>query len=316
MNSWTDCLVMLQQGQVDAISTDDVVLAGLAAQDPTVEVVGASLGVEPYGIGIMKENSDLVRFVNGVLEEVRLDGTWERLYNARSAQPRAGARPADAAVSGLIVTVLTTDEIDRELDSRAKEVAAMSSTLVELDNHSGLAHVRRYPPTGLTAQRWAVIEKSLAQLWEDLGHMTSILESARTVRAGGSRLDDDERAELTTLLRGRPLEVSRQRVPLAQRVITSPSEVVEYVGLADTAGRMSALYPGVVEFLDSVDEIDSLIAEGLAPSQELLDEAGATGPQEIAELLLVSATDPLSLTKDDIEERINAITDVCAPTIG
>jgi polar amino acid transport system substrate-binding protein len=81
VSNWTDCLVMLQQGQVDAISTDDVVLIGLANQDPTVEVVGASLGVEPYGIGIKKENSDLVRFVNGVLQEMRQDGTWERLYN-------------------------------------------------------------------------------------------------------------------------------------------------------------------------------------------------------------------------------------------
>jgi polar amino acid transport system substrate-binding protein len=78
--NWTDCLVMLQQGQVDAISTDDVVLKGLARQDPSVEVVGASLGSEPYGVGIKKENTDLVRFVNGVLDRIRADGTWERLY--------------------------------------------------------------------------------------------------------------------------------------------------------------------------------------------------------------------------------------------
>jgi len=82
--TWTDCLVMLQQGQVDAISTDDAVLAGLEAQDAqNVEMVGESIGVEPYGVGIKKENSDLVRFVNGVLEQVRDDGTWERLYDAR-----------------------------------------------------------------------------------------------------------------------------------------------------------------------------------------------------------------------------------------
>jgi polar amino acid transport system substrate-binding protein len=80
VNTWTDCLVMLQQGQVDAISTDDVVLRGLAEQDPTVEVVGDSIAVEPYGVGIKKENTDLVRFVNGALEEMRADGTWERLY--------------------------------------------------------------------------------------------------------------------------------------------------------------------------------------------------------------------------------------------
>ena len=83
VTSWTDCLVMLQQGQVDAISTDDAVLAGLAKQDPNVEVVGDSIAVEPYGIGVKKENTDLVRFVNGVLDRMRDDGTWERLYDAR-----------------------------------------------------------------------------------------------------------------------------------------------------------------------------------------------------------------------------------------
>jgi polar amino acid transport system substrate-binding protein len=84
--AWTDCLVMLQQGQVDAISTDDAVLKGLAKQDPTVEVVGESIAKEPYGIGIKLENSDLVRFVNGVLEQMREDGTWQRLYDVRLSE--------------------------------------------------------------------------------------------------------------------------------------------------------------------------------------------------------------------------------------
>ncbi|HTI77607.1 MAG TPA: glutamate ABC transporter substrate-binding protein [Mycobacterium sp.] len=94
--TWTDCLVMLQQGQVDAISTDDAVLEGLAKQDPTVDVVGDSIAKEPYGIGIKKENSDLVRFVNGVLEQMREDGTWQRLYDARLRDlgPSPGPPPA------------------------------------------------------------------------------------------------------------------------------------------------------------------------------------------------------------------------------
>ncbi|MDA2891162.1 glutamate ABC transporter substrate-binding protein [Mycolicibacterium sp. BiH015] len=79
--TWTDCLLLLQQGQVDAISTDDVVLAGLALQDPTVEIGGASLGVEPYGVGVSKDHPDLVRFVNGTLDRIRDDGTWQRLYD-------------------------------------------------------------------------------------------------------------------------------------------------------------------------------------------------------------------------------------------
>jgi hypothetical protein len=210
------------------------------------------------------------------------------------------------------MTELSTDAIDQEIASRTKDVTAMSATLIELDNHPGLAHVRRYPPAGVTAQRWAVIEQALAHMWADLGRMTSILDTARAVRERGWRLDDDDRAELTRLLRERPLEVSRRSIPLAQRAIAGSSEAVEYVGLADMADRMHAAYPAVIEFLDAVDAIDSLIAKGLAPSQKRLDEAGAAGPKEMAELLEVSAHDPLSLTPHEVEKRIIAIAELTA----
>jgi len=78
--NWTDCLVMLQQGQVEAISTDDTILNGMAAQDPNTVVVGSSFTDEPYGIAVAKGREDLVRFVNAVLERIRADGTWTRLY--------------------------------------------------------------------------------------------------------------------------------------------------------------------------------------------------------------------------------------------
>jgi polar amino acid transport system substrate-binding protein len=75
-----DCMVLLQQGQIDAVSTDDAILAGFAAQDPATHVVGPAFAAAPYGIGIGKANTDLVRFVNGVLEKVRADGTWTAIY--------------------------------------------------------------------------------------------------------------------------------------------------------------------------------------------------------------------------------------------
>lgn len=91
-NTWTDCLVMLQQGQLDAISTDDSVLAGLKEQDPNLEIGAADIGREPYGVGVKKEDEDLIRFVNGVLEQMRADGTWQRLYQRwlRSLGPSPG----------------------------------------------------------------------------------------------------------------------------------------------------------------------------------------------------------------------------------
>jgi polar amino acid transport system substrate-binding protein len=75
-----DCLVALQQGQADAASTDDVLLAGMVVQDPNLEIVGPSLEAEPYGIGINKSQDDLVRAVNASLERIRRDGTWAALF--------------------------------------------------------------------------------------------------------------------------------------------------------------------------------------------------------------------------------------------
>jgi polar amino acid transport system substrate-binding protein len=80
-DSTLDCLVLLQQGQVDAVSTIDILLAGLAAQDPTTVVTGQPASDEPAGIGIPKDHQDMTRFVNGVLEKMRADGTWTRIYD-------------------------------------------------------------------------------------------------------------------------------------------------------------------------------------------------------------------------------------------
>jgi polar amino acid transport system substrate-binding protein len=76
----SDCMVLLQQGQIDAVSTDDSILVGLAAQDPNTEVVGAPLTSNPVGIAMPKAATDLVRFVNAVLDRIRADGTWTAIY--------------------------------------------------------------------------------------------------------------------------------------------------------------------------------------------------------------------------------------------
>ncbi|MET0133745.1 MAG: glutamate ABC transporter substrate-binding protein [Kibdelosporangium sp.] len=79
--NWSDCLVLLQQGQVQAMSTDEPILAGMAAQDPNLKIVGPKLTDEPYGIGIPKANADMVRYVNAVLDKIRGDGSWQSSYN-------------------------------------------------------------------------------------------------------------------------------------------------------------------------------------------------------------------------------------------
>jgi polar amino acid transport system substrate-binding protein len=93
VDNWSDCLVMLQQGQVAAVSTDDTILAGMVAQDPNVKMVGPRFTEEPYGIGIPKQNADMVKFVNGVLEQSVASGRWRDSY-VRWLGSRTGERQA------------------------------------------------------------------------------------------------------------------------------------------------------------------------------------------------------------------------------
>jgi polar amino acid transport system substrate-binding protein len=80
VGDWSDCLVMLQQGEVAGVSTDDTILAGMVAQDPNTKIVGPSIADEPYGIAMPKQDTDFVGFVNGVLDNVRGSGAWAQSY--------------------------------------------------------------------------------------------------------------------------------------------------------------------------------------------------------------------------------------------
>ena len=112
--TWADCLVALQQRQVDAVSTDDSILAGLVRQDPYLHIVGPSLNEEPYGIGINLQNTGLVRFVNGTLERMRRDGTWNTLV----PQVVNGARPGTGTASREVFRLMA--EMQRDTNRSPK----------------------------------------------------------------------------------------------------------------------------------------------------------------------------------------------------
>jgi len=83
LDSYPACLLALQQGQADAVSTDETILFGLVKQDPNTKIVGKYFSDEPYGIGIKKNDGDrngFVAFVNTWLAAAIKDGTWGKLY--------------------------------------------------------------------------------------------------------------------------------------------------------------------------------------------------------------------------------------------
>ena len=80
VDSYSECLELIQNGAVDAVSTDDVILTGMIIQDDTLKLVGDPLTQEPYGAGIKKDSPEMVEFVNGVFQGLKDDGTWMKLY--------------------------------------------------------------------------------------------------------------------------------------------------------------------------------------------------------------------------------------------
>jgi putative glutamine transport system substrate-binding protein len=82
-DTYPPCLILLQQGRVDAISTDETILFGLVLQDPNTKVVGKYFSDEPYGIGIKKDTGDrvgFVAFINSQLGAMFTDRRWAKIY--------------------------------------------------------------------------------------------------------------------------------------------------------------------------------------------------------------------------------------------
>ncbi|WP_203582164.1 glutamate ABC transporter substrate-binding protein [Microbacterium hibisci] len=82
-DTYSNCLEPLRNGQVVAVSTDNVILAGLAAQNEgEFKVVGEPFTEEPYGIGLALEDTDFRMWINDVLEKAYEDGRYEEAWNS------------------------------------------------------------------------------------------------------------------------------------------------------------------------------------------------------------------------------------------
>src|SRR6476659_7458551 len=79
-DAYSKCLEPLRNGQVAAVTTDNVILAGFVDQNPEFKLAGEPFTKEPYGIGLKKDDDRFRAFINNTLEEAEKDGTWKRLW--------------------------------------------------------------------------------------------------------------------------------------------------------------------------------------------------------------------------------------------
>ena len=79
-DNYSQCVEALKDGTVDAVTTDQAILIGYAAQEPdALKVVGEPFSVEKYGVGVPKDDAALRHFINKVFT----DGgeTWTKIYD-------------------------------------------------------------------------------------------------------------------------------------------------------------------------------------------------------------------------------------------
>lgn len=103
--TYPECLTGLRGGRVDAVTTDNTILQGYAAQDPAnLAIVGGLFTFEPYGAGLRLGNASLQRAVDAALADIKKSGEYANLHQKwlHEAVPPLvnaayGMSPADAA---------------------------------------------------------------------------------------------------------------------------------------------------------------------------------------------------------------------------
>jgi glutamate transport system substrate-binding protein len=97
-DTYSACVEALKNGAVDAVTTDEVILAGYAAQSPgAFKIVGKPFSEERYGIGLKKDDTELRKKINDALEKMEKDGAWKAAFD-KNLGPAGITAPTPPAI--------------------------------------------------------------------------------------------------------------------------------------------------------------------------------------------------------------------------
>lgn len=97
--NYSACVEALKTGKVAAVTTDEVILAGYAAQTPgAFKLVGGTFSEENYGIGLKKGDTELLTKINDALKKMESDGAWAKAFE-KNLGPAGIKTPEPPAIS-------------------------------------------------------------------------------------------------------------------------------------------------------------------------------------------------------------------------
>ena len=83
-DTYSKCVEALAGGSIDAVTTDNTILAGFAAQAANqgkFKVVGKTFSTERYGVGLKKGDTETCTKVNDALKKMVDSGEWQKAFD-------------------------------------------------------------------------------------------------------------------------------------------------------------------------------------------------------------------------------------------
>ncbi|MFJ6938045.1 glutamate ABC transporter substrate-binding protein [Streptomyces sp. NPDC101132] len=103
VGGYSECITGLENKSVDALTTDNSILAGYAAQPDHAgkfKLLGLTLSDENYGIGLKKGDKDLQTKINQALKDMVADGSWDKFVKANFGPANYKNEPAPQVTEG------------------------------------------------------------------------------------------------------------------------------------------------------------------------------------------------------------------------
>jgi hypothetical protein len=206
-----------------------------------------------------------------------------------------------------MATVMTREQAAAAVTAATAERDGIQANLLDLDGSFGKRMLAGAALTGESKQRWEAAAADLAALWETFTSYAVVVDQAAELLAGARRSSDRELAQITTLLTGASVEVTRS-VPLARRDLTETGR--SRLTVAAAVREMSRAFASVSDVVAAAESVWNETADGLSEIGAELDAAkqqlGDTGDDEVADALAAAAdelgrlrdllnTDPLAL---------------------
>jgi hypothetical protein len=171
-----------------------------------------------------------------------------------------------------MATVMTREQAAAAVAAATAERDGIQANLLELDGSFGKRMLAGAALAGESKRRWEAAAADLAALWETFPAYAAVVDQAAGLLADARRPSDRELAQITTLLTGASVEVTRS-VPLARRDLTETGR--SRLTLAGAVREMRRAFDRVADVVAAAESVWNETADGLGEIGAELDAAKA-----------------------------------------